>query len=45
METTSEMDMLNAMALTNVDPSNTPMQGNKSQSKVLSRAPLRQLFI
>jgi hypothetical protein len=33
METTSVMAALNAMALTNVAPSNTPKQGNKSTIK------------
>ena len=45
METTNVMAVLNAMALINVEASNTPKQGNRSQSKVLSGAPLRQLFI
>jgi hypothetical protein len=45
MEITSVMAVLNAMALINVDPSNTHKQGNRSQSKVLLHAPPRQLFI
>jgi hypothetical protein len=36
METTSVIAVLNVMAFTNVDPSNTLKQGNRSQSKVLS---------
>ena len=43
VRTTSQV--FNEMALTNVDPSNTPKQGNRSQSKVYSHAPLRQWFI
>ena len=45
MEITNVMAVLNAMALINVHPSITHKQGNQSQSKVLLRAPLRQLFI
>jgi hypothetical protein len=44
METKSVIAALNAMALANVDPSNTTQQEKISQRKVLSCAPLRQLF-
>jgi hypothetical protein len=43
MET--RMAVLNAMALINIDPSNTLKQGSRSQSNVVSLGPLRKLFI